>query len=432
MNPKHRVYALARAIYRAIPRSVRGLAYPIAVHTVLLRRLRPEVWIVSGNERSSHLPLSVCIYAATTENRIYLQNLIFGSSFQARFVGRTWLWKVLTKTPRAAVGCSLVIADVHERHLSLAGAKAGVVIPAWVRGYVDLPRGPEVMNRDSVKDIQRRIRRLGLEFEVVRDLKSFEYFYQNMYLPYSKGRYGDGAVLKTKEDIKADFEKGELILIKKQGEYISGMLLSYDGELATMPYLGVLDGSWELVSEGAISSGYEFALQHLEAIGCRKLIVGQSRAFLKDGVLQFKKKYGHKIMGAAIHKFLTKVVSGTDATRAFLQNNPFIIESSGEFHGVVFLDGEMLPTQQTLKEIDKKLSQAGLSKLVVCSYLPGETDMSREVQLEPLELASSSQPSAPLHYEYLPRAEWADLIGGLGAIWIETVVAIRPDNHDQH
>lgn len=431
MNPKHRVYAFARAIYRAIPRSVRRLAYPIAVHSVLLRRLRPEIWIVSGDERSSKLPLSVCIYTATNENRIYLQNLIFGPSFQARFEGRTWLWRVLKKTPKAAVGCSLVIADVHERHLKLAGARAGIVIPAWVRGYVDLPRGPEVMNRDSVKDIQRRIRRLGLEFEVARDLKSFEYFYQSMYLPYSKGRYGDGAVLKRKDDIKADFDKGELILIKKQGEYISGMLVSYDGELATMPYLGVRDGSWELVSEGAISSGYEFALQHLEAIGCPKLIFGQSRAFLKDGVLQFKKKYGHKIMSAAIHKFLTRVVFDTDATRAFLQNNPFIIENSGELHGIVFLDGNMPHTQQTLKEIDKKLSQAGLSKLVVCSFLSGEMATRSEAELEPLELDSSGRPSAPLHYENLPRAEWTDLIGRLGAIGIKIAVAIRPDDHNQ-
>jgi hypothetical protein len=301
-------------MYRAIPPSVRGFAHPIAVQSVLLRRLRPEIWIVSGEEQSSHLPLSVCIYVATNENRVYLQNLIFGSSFEARFAGRTWLWNVFKKTPKDAGDCSVIIADVHERHLKLAGARAGVVIPTWVRGYVDLPRGREVMNRDSVKDIQRRIRRLGYEYEVTRDLKSFEYFHQNMYLPYSKGRYGDGAVMMTKEVIRADFDKGELILIKKQGEYISGVLLTYDGEIAKMPYLGVRDGSWELVSEGAISSGYEFALQHLESIGCRKLILGQSRPFLKDGVLQFKKKYGHKIMEADIHKFLTKIVWDTDAT----------------------------------------------------------------------------------------------------------------------
>ena len=430
MNPNHRLYGLTRSVYRAIPRSVRSLAYPIAVQSVLLRRLRPEVWVVSGDERSSHLPLSVCIYAATNENRIYLQSLIFGSSFQAQFAGRTWLWKIFKNTPKAAGGCSVVIADVHERHLKLAGASAGVVIPAWIRGYVDLPRGPEVMNRDSVKDIQRRIRRLGFEYEVTREVRSFEYFYQSMYLPYSMGRYGDGAVLKTKEEMKADFEKGELILIKKQGEYISGMLVSYDGELAKMPYLGVRDGSWELVSEGAISSGYEFVLQHLEAIGCRKLILGQSRAFLEDGVLQFKKKYGHKIMGAAIHKFVTKVVCDTVATRAFLQSNPFIIENSGEFHGIVFLDGNMPPTQQTLKEIDKKLSQPGLSKLAVC-YFPGEIPMKSVAELEPLQLVSSNPRSTNRHYEHMPRAEWTDLIGRLGKIGIETVVAIRPGGQNR-
>jgi hypothetical protein len=312
-------------------------------------------------------------------------------------------------------------------------AGAGIVIPAWVRGYVDLPRGPEVMKRDSVKDIQRRIRREGLEFEVARDLKSFDYFYKNMHVPYLKKRYGDGAVLSSREEIKAQFDKGELILVKKQGEYISGALVSYEGELASFPYLGVLDGRGDFVAGGAISASYEFVLQHLETTSCRKANFGQSRAFLNDGVLRFKKKYEYEIVNSTIHKFLTKVVSDTNATRAFLRNNPFIMERSGKFYGVVFLDGEVPPAPQTLQEINKQHSHAGLSKLLVCSFSPGDAT-TRSEEREPLPNlkpdASSCPPGQP-HHEYLSQADWKSLIGGLGAIGIDKVIAIRTDVEDK-
>ena len=427
-SPRRRLYRFAKTLYRAIPRPLRALAYPIAAKSVLIRRLRPEVWIIAGEEQVSHLPLSVCLYAATNENRIYLQNLIFGSSFRARYIGRIWLWNAFTGLPEAAKGCSIVIADVHDRHLKLMGARAGIIIPAWVRGYVDLPRSPAVIRRDSVKDIQRRIRREGLEFEVTRDLQSFDYFYQNMHVPYLKGRYGDSAVVSSREEIKAQFDNGELILVKKKGEYISGAIVSYQGELASFPYLGVLDGRWEFVAGGAISASYEFVLQHLETTSCRKANFGQSRAFLNDGVLRFKKKYGYEIVNSTIHKFLTKVVSDTNATRAFLRNNPFIVERSGKFYGVVFLDGEVPPTPQTLQEINKQHSHAGLLKILVCSFSPDATTKSEVPKpLPDLNPDGSSRPPGQPHYEYLSQAEWMSLIGELGAIGIDNVIAICPD-----
>jgi hypothetical protein len=285
------------------------------------------------------------------------------------------------------------------------------------------------MRRDSVRDIQRRIRREGLEFEVTRDLKSFDYFYQNMHMPYLRGRYGDSAVLSSREEIKAQFDKGELILVKKKGEYISGALVSYEGELASFPYLGVLDGRWEFVAGGAISASYEFVLQHLETTNCRKANFGQSRAFLNDGVLRFKRKYGYEIVNSTIHKFLTKVVSDTNATRAFLRNNPFIMERSGKFYGVVFLDGEVPPTPQTLQEINKQHSHAGLSKLLVCSFSPSDATTRSEMSalLQELKTDASSRPHGQPHHEHVSQAERMNLIGGLGAIGIDSVIAIRPD-----
>jgi SOS-response transcriptional repressor LexA len=77
-----------------------------------------------------------------------------------------------------------------------------------------------------------------------------------MYLPYARNRYGEGAFIGSREELKGSFDNGELILVKKQNEYIAGQIVVYQGDEATMPTLGVLDGRWEFVAEGALAASY--------------------------------------------------------------------------------------------------------------------------------------------------------------------------------
>ena len=161
-----RLYLFAKTLYDALPRRVRILVRPMTSRYELLRGLRPEVWMVAGEEKGSHLPLSICLYATTNEYRSYLLELIFGSSFHARYLGRTWLWNVFKTIPKAAAGCSMVFAEVDQSHLKLLGARGGIVIPAWVSGEVNLPRESKVMRAKNLQYVLRKIRQHGLEFEI--------------------------------------------------------------------------------------------------------------------------------------------------------------------------------------------------------------------------------------------------------------------------
>jgi hypothetical protein len=402
-----RLDAFARRLYRA-------LTSLIARRYRATRRLRPEVWIITGEERVTGLPLSVCLYVTSKEYKSYLIDLIFGSSFRPHYLGRTWLWNAFKAIPRAAAGCSLVIAEVEESHLKLPGAKSGLVIPAWVYGQVDLPRGPGLMRSKSIQDDLRKIRQHALEFEVSRDLWRFEDFYQNMYVPYIKARHGGGAFLIQKDAMKAHLDHGELVLVRKQGEYISGTLIIYDPGLAHLAYMGVRDGNRDFVRDGAIVAANEFSLRHLEKKGYRKISIGRSRPFLRDGALRYKRKWAQKIVAGAPHKFLLNVVSDTDATRAFLQNNPFIFERSGELHGAVFMTAGGLLTQDNLGEIQRAYAYPGLSKLVVFCFSDSGTG---ELNL----------PAGSLHFEYLSQADSTELVPGLGPLEISSTIVIHPE-----
>jgi len=419
-RPKRHMYRLARALYHSIPESLRAIGYPIALHSQLLKRLRPEMWIIEGQERESKLRLSICLYITTNEYKRYLENLTFGTSFEAKYIGQTWLWNAFRETPRAAAGCSMTIAEVHDRHLNWMGPAAGIVIPAWIRGSIDLPRGPEQMNRDSIKTVLRKIMKQGMEYEVTRDPKHFDDFYQNMYVPHTTKRHGDCVHLSSREKVWALFEKGELIVVKKHGESTAGKLITYKDGIPYMTHLGVRDGRMDLIDEGAIGAANELTLQYLESNGHREVHFGQSRGFLNDGVLQFKKKYGHKVVGKSDHKFLLKITSDTSATRAFLQNNPFIFEHMGGLHGAAFLSDQVPLTQQVLERFNKQLSQAGLAQLVVFSFSSGEATPIDEMAHTPPPNRSGSET-----YEYLSQVNGQSLVRRLGNIAIDKVIAIH-------
>ncbi|MDP9051841.1 MAG: GNAT family N-acetyltransferase [Acidobacteriota bacterium] len=426
-SPKRHLYLLGRVLYRAVPPRLRAFLAPIAAHVVLLRRLRPEVWIITGEERVSHLPLSVCLYSVTEEYRDYLQNVTFGDLFQARYLGHTWLWRASSTPPAAAGSCSILIAEVHERHLKQMGTSAGIVVPAWIRGHALLPRGPEVMQRSSIKEILRKMRQRGWEYEVTGDPEKFDYFYQKMYVPHTKTRFGDSAFLSPREKLKAKFDSGELIFVRKQNEYVSGALLVYEGDVARMPFLGVRDGEWELVVAGALVALYEFILQHLEQRGFRSVDLGESRTFLNDGVLRFKMKYGHTISSASVHKFLIRVLSDTNAARAFLQNNPFIFQHADELRGAVFLDAAAPPSTRTLHEIHKEHSHPGLSELMVFSFAPaGAATLNLPTPLPDSPSDTSDPPQDQPFYQHLTSADYAPVINRLGPIGIANAIAIRP------
>ena len=426
-GPRRQLYRLGKALYRAVPTRVRTFLYPIATNAVLLRRLRPEIWVLAGEEKSTHLPLSVCLYAATQEYKRNLQSLIF-ESCRETYLGRGWLWNAFKGLPEAARECSVVVAEVHERHLKWAGENAGMVIPAWISGYAPLPRGPAVMRKLSIKDVLRRIKQHQLSYEVTRDPKSFDDFYHKMYVPYSKARFGERAFISSRDKVKALFDRGEILMVKMGGESIVGQMLVYEREdFAYMPLLGVLDANREYVAAGAVAASYEFALQHLEKSGYRRVSLGQTQAFLNDGVLQFKRRYGHIVVGTTEHKYIARVWSDTPESRAFLKSNPLIFQRNDGLRGLVFVDGEQ-PTAEMLAGFYKRYFHPGLVELLVvflAAVSAGAGASRREdeaVELAPPVMGPSKNGA---EYRSLTKAEYGPLIGQLGPLPIADVIAIR-------
>ena len=426
--------SLAKKGYRALPKSLRVSVSPITFYLYdLLNTLRPQVWIFTGDMQGSLTPISVCVYTQSAETRSYVSRLFFGPDARSRYLGRSWVWNT-QKLPKAARECSVVFSEIEARFLRYLRAGCGMVIPSWVRGEAELPRSAKQLRRRSVEPVRRKIRQNSLEYEITTDQARFDDFFDNMYLPYITKRYGDSGHVAPRKRVQAAFDRGELLMVKKQGEHIAGQLIFYEGSTACMAWIGVRDGKWEYVRDGAQLALYEFTFRRVEEQGCRKLDMTRSRPFLNDGVLRLKRAWSQRIVEAASNKFLMRIVSDSDATRAFLEKMPFLFESFGEFLGAFFVKGETPLTLEALQRIGKDYFHDGMSRLVVFQFSPQSTTAESEFAATPLSGLSaidSRDPTGTFRYQQLSRADWADLIRGLGFTGIGRAIAICPRDQDR-
>jgi hypothetical protein len=436
MTPRDafRLFPFAKKVYLALPRRLRAFVSPIGYFFYdLLNSLRPEAWCLTGEMQGSQLPISVCLFVMTAQSRSYVCKLIFGSSFQARYLGRTWVWNA-DKPHEAASGCAIVFSALHAPYVRLLRTGCGIPIPTWLYGEAELPRGQAAINSKSTKSALRRIRNNSLEFEITHDQRRFDDFYDNMYVAHIKRRYGDGAFVIPRKRVQENFDKGELLLIKKEGEYISGQLITYKGSRACLPWLGVRDGNWEHVRDGAEGASYEFSFRRAEEKGCQTMDLTRSRPFLNDGLLRFKRTLSQRIVGAEPHRFLLRILSDSQATRAFLDNTPFIFERFGQFHGAVFASGETPLTLEALRQINKQHFHAGMATLVVFQFSPGMAgaeDGCPPALPPDLSASYATDPSDPFRCKQMPRVDWTDLIKGLGFAGIGQAIAIYPKDEDR-
>jgi hypothetical protein len=98
------------------------------------------------------------------------------------------------------------------------------------------------------------------------------------------------------------------------------------------------------------------------------LHLGGSRAFLRDGVLQFKKKRGLRVVGNSNRGFLIRPLSASAGLKGFLLRNPFIYIDQGKLHGAVFVENHDDCCNKSLEQYRKSFSLSGISMLNVYQF----------------------------------------------------------------
>ncbi|MFC1792034.1 hypothetical protein ACFL3Q_00425 [Planctomycetota bacterium] len=334
--------------------------------------LRLDLWIIAGNEISSGRKLSI-IFAGHEVNRNYIEQLAFNDPCRQKYVGKKWLWKIPEAVKQNGNGCALAITEAPKFFRVLSKKRKCLYVPIWINGAIDIP---SYIKADNYKKDLRRIRKNKLHVEVTKDLSQIHDFYHNMYVPYIATAHGSRAIITSYNSMKREFKKrnssNELFLIKKDRDLIAGIVLLRTKDRARFWCRGVKDGNLDYLKYGVSGALYYFVAQYLEAKGFKMIGCGGSRSFLKDGVLQFKKHRGMRIVNSSDMDFLVEPLSMTSGLMGFLSNNPVTYRDKNKLNGALFVASDQHICSEDYTKIYKEYFLHGLSKLVI--YRFGEAD----------------------------------------------------------
>ena len=246
----HNLLALGRWLYLNTPSHLRIFLLPIKRMYSLFKVLRLHLWIITGVEKLSKEKLAVLYagnYAEIEKN--FMVGLIFDGSVTENYIGKAWLWNIARIKKELKDKYSLMVVESPCLFYSFLKKNKDFFVPFWIVGRVDssLP-----LTR-TVKSDKQTAKKNNLDFEITNELPKFNDFYYNMHVPHITKAHGLQAIIEDYNSLKGKFNNGELLLLKKENEYIGGMLLYYTKNQGHLYVLGIKNGDTKYVNYGAIA-----------------------------------------------------------------------------------------------------------------------------------------------------------------------------------
>ncbi|HEX7652369.1 MAG TPA: hypothetical protein VF607_02610 [Verrucomicrobiae bacterium] len=332
------------------------------------RRVRPprtNVDVLTGTVAGGTETLAV-ICGVHMQIRQHLCHLIFDGEPARRRLGKIKVFDGFRHPSNLEPEADLAIMPATEGQFAWLTDGSWFSLPAWVTGHIALPLEEKVLRQESIKSIYRLIRRHDYEYIVTRDEKLFREFYFKLHEPYIVKNFGDRACLDSFAEKRANSAIFDLILVRKKSVpdvYLSGLLVIYEPQAPRLWSVGVRDGDRDLVRQGVLSAMYLFAFEYFTQQGYRSLFMGASRPYLKDGVLNFKRRYSHRLTGCRWEGFGLKILRLTPAVERFLEQNPFIFRTGGRLQGAVFIRGPV--ELEHVQTIFHDFFHPGMERLII-------------------------------------------------------------------
>jgi hypothetical protein len=323
---------------------------------------------VSGIEQHSGEPL-VALCAGQLETKNYLVELLFGQAGSESH-RREWVWKVRGKSAAERHrDHAITFIDTDRTPRRRSESDRIFWLRGWVRTELDLARAEERIRRsDGIKSDVRKINQHGLYYDTTTDARAFERFYWDMYQSYAKHSFGGKAIYMSFEQMQTGLDKAELLQVKKGDQAIAGMIVLYPEH--GLPYwwvLGVRDGDRGLIREGAQAAIYLFGIARLREKGYKRALLGGVRPFLADGVLQYKRKWGARLIAGDDGDprwIMVSVARPTRAVREFLTASPLVGEDEHGLVGHLFANGVVPDEDKRIARQRAEFAALGVDRVI--------------------------------------------------------------------
>ena len=335
---------------------------------VIVMDLRVDVKHLVGSEWS-------VTYIGGGKSLEVINTILFPESPKVNELPRVFLWQVPALIRKYTGEGDLVVCELNEIvRLSPIGQNTSFVMPLFIKQILEeIDRPMENILASMNQTMRRNIRKLekqGFSYIYTHEKEVFDLFYYRMYLPYITSRHqGQGMIIDDYESTLNTFTNGGLLLIMDGQEPVSGMICQLKGEICVARIMGVLEGEFDFVRRGTNVALWWFMLLWARKQGAHQFDFGGSRAYTSDGVFNFKRQWGTRVIpykGIYAHwSFYTQKLP--ENFQEYLNKLGLITSLDGKFYRVI-LDGplEFSSTMDIPREISLA-DKCGLEGLAVLS-----------------------------------------------------------------
>jgi hypothetical protein len=335
-------------------------------------------YIIKGTSKSNKLPLFVGYIGSLSNTYYFYINLMFGSEPEINYAGKFFITRIIEAVKRKEPSCNMILFEPGYSVRVYMRNKPKFIIPNWIKFDLDISLSLKEMIKDKrsgYRNITRLIQKQEYTFTITGDQADFIDFYNNMYLPYSIHNFGNTASSLQYSDVFNPNSNRELLLLKKGNEAVGGLVIEYNIEIAKLCFFGVREGYFDLKTNGALGAAYYFSISILQKMGYKKLQLGDSRAFINDGVTRFKIRLLAKL--DKLHKYVynqcmfLSLLNDSPGLNDFLSHNPFLhILKNGNPGGVIWVSEEEDLIKNDFQKVYNRMLRAGTSTCAIYSGNP--------------------------------------------------------------
>jgi hypothetical protein len=155
----------------------------------------------------------------------------------------------------------------------------------------------------------------------------WDFFQERMLFPYIHERFGDAAWVPSRGYLRAVRSRARLLFALRDGRRVSAACLVVAGRRIWTPLLGVLDGSSDLLREGALAALYKFLLVWGAERGAENVDIGRTRPSLSDSIAWYKSTWGFRpVPDPLAHLVAVRLGPGTSPIRDRLASRRILIQ----------------------------------------------------------------------------------------------------------
>lgn len=315
------------------------------------------------------------IFVGGQDNRSEVCKTLLGGQAERRDLGRVALWNL----PRQSQvwldsGVELVVCELSQL---CPWQPKGVItfsVPVWIKMTLQMPEVlTDLLCGNQRKRVRQRIHKgleAGFEYHFSREKSDFDVFHYQMYQPFIKARYGEGAAISTYEhQWKRWFEPGGLLVVTQEGKAIAGALCYCADSICYSIEGGVLEGDPVLLKQEINSMIDWYAMTWAHQRGLRQFDMGGTRSRRSDGVYLYKRQWGAQVRRRKkiypVWTFATRKL--TEDLRERLNKIGYISEVGDQFYGVYIQAEDEMIDEKALTGLRDAWKHEPLAGILVVS-----------------------------------------------------------------